>query len=594
MSVETVVGRGAAPASNGPGGPAKAFAPLGAELDALRRRYSDEALANIPKLLILVDRNPLSPTYGCFDRAYWHYRTMDFPCGMAQEMCLPLALANANPFPDNPFYGVARVRELALAGVDFARRSSLPNGSCDDYFPFEQALGATTFSLYGCAETCIILGDRRPESLEFLARRGDWLLHHNESGRLTNHQAFAALALHCVWELTGEKRFAEGRDKYLDIVDSWGTPEGWFYEYEGADPGYHSCTVAFLGKLLVKAKDEALRARIVKTLEPAVEFAWHFMHPDGSYAGEYGSRNTYHFFPHGFEVMAACSEIVGVKAAQIADQFLRLGLPNRTRYYNDDDRMCAHYLYDWFQAFLDFHPARPEPLNTRPNFIKVFPKAGMVVRKTDTYYAVVNLSKGGVLKILDERGPFAGDTGLIGRTEDGRVLVSHLVDERNRVEIGEEIDGRIDLKVSGAMFARKTKLPTPFKQILFRVLNLTFGRFNPNLLRTILQKILITGKPRTDATYARKITLGPDAIEIEDTISRPEGGARFASLSAGSDATSIYVANSNVYQKSVLLPWVDLSGALGDLNAKGSATIKRVFRSTDDRPWGAGGEGSAE
>ena len=64
-------------------------APLSAH-DALACR----ALADIPKILTLQDRTPVSPTYGCFDRAYWHYRMMDFPCGMSQEFVLPLALAS--------------------------------------------------------------------------------------------------------------------------------------------------------------------------------------------------------------------------------------------------------------------------------------------------------------------------------------------------------------------------------------------------------------------------------------------------------------------------------------------------------------------
>ena len=89
----------------------------------------------------LVDRNPYSPTYGSFDRSYWHYRTMDFPCGMYQEFVLPLALVYAYDFPDNPYYRKERVKELALAGIDFARRSSHRDGSCDDYFPYERALG---------------------------------------------------------------------------------------------------------------------------------------------------------------------------------------------------------------------------------------------------------------------------------------------------------------------------------------------------------------------------------------------------------------------------------------------------------------------
>ena len=44
-----------------------------------RDLYVREALSYVPHLTQLVDRNPYSPTYGCFDREYWHYRTLDFP-----------------------------------------------------------------------------------------------------------------------------------------------------------------------------------------------------------------------------------------------------------------------------------------------------------------------------------------------------------------------------------------------------------------------------------------------------------------------------------------------------------------------------------
>ena len=76
-------------------------------------------------------------------------------------------------------------------------------------------------------------------------------------------------------------------------------------------------------KCTARPGSERVAERILKMLRPAAQFAWYFMHPDGSYAGEYGSRNTFHFYPHGFEVMAPHEE----KAGQIADQFLRLGLP---------------------------------------------------------------------------------------------------------------------------------------------------------------------------------------------------------------------------------------------------------------------------
>jgi len=451
---------------------------MNASTQTLRRRYTDEALTYLPRLFQMVDRNRYSPTYGSFDRSYWHYRTMDFPCGMYQEFTLPLALAYAHPFPDNPYYGLERVRELALAGVDFARRSAHPDGTCDDYFPFERALGAMVFSLYACTETVITLDEKRPEFLEFFERRAHYLAHHNETGQLTNHQALAALALYNVYLLTGNEQWRKASDAYLDIVRAWQSDEGWFQEYEGADPGYHTCTIAFLAKLWKKSQDE----RILALLHPAVDFAWYFMHPDGSYAGEYGSRNTYHFYPHGFEVMAPMNP----RAAQIVDQFLIHALPRRTRYFNDDDRMCAHYLYDWMQAYLDFSPVRSsEPINQRPPFQKYFPKAQLYVECTPHYYAVLSLAKGGVLKVTTEQGPIYSDTGLIGATTDGKVLVSHIVDNY-------DIDADLQnhrLRAAGRLCRRRAKLPTPFTQILFRLVNLTLGRFAPNLLRALLQKL---------------------------------------------------------------------------------------------------------
>ena len=85
--------------------------------DGPRDLYVELALPYIPRLLHLIDQNPYSPTYGCFDRAFWHYRTMDFPCGMSQEMVLPLALVYANEYPGNRYQGIGRIRELAEAAI---------------------------------------------------------------------------------------------------------------------------------------------------------------------------------------------------------------------------------------------------------------------------------------------------------------------------------------------------------------------------------------------------------------------------------------------------------------------------------------------
>lgn len=508
----------------------------------MRDRYAELSLQYVPHLVQLADRNPYSPTYGCYDREYWHYRTLDFPCGMSQEFALAFALLFKHELPGSKYHGLERMREIAIAGIHFAEKGSHRDGTCDDYFPFERAMGALVFSLYACTEAYMLLDLDDSELVDFFKRRGDHLAKVNETGRLSNHQAFAALATYNVYMITGDEKYKRVSDDRAELTLSWQhREEGWFQEYEGADPGYHTCTIDFLSKLYQKSGNESL----IPPLKKAVDFAWHFMHPDGSYGGEYGSRNTYHFYPHGFEVMARFTE----KAGQIADQFLR-GLERDKRYHNDDDRMCCHCVYDWIQAWRDYHPERPVPINERPDFVQWFPGAKIAVCKTDRYYAVSALAKGGVTKAFDDVGPIGSDTGMIGEMEDGSVVVTHLVDDQ--CEVAADTDAR-EFQVDGSFCTRRAKLSSPFKIVVFRILLLTIGRFAPNLTRTLIQKLLITYKPRTPYRFSRRVRFLDDGVEIEDTTKDPIPLKR---LSVGPDATSIYVANSNVYQESVLLcPW---------------------------------------
>ena len=536
--------------------------------------YAFEAIRAIPRLVLLVDKNQSSRTYGCFDREFWHYRTVDFPCGMSQEMGLPLALAHKHELGgQNPYWKNPRLAELAIAAIEFARSITHPDGSTDDYFPYERALGAHVFSTYALSETYQALELARPDLIQFFRRRGDWLLANNESGQLANHQAFAALALWNLYDLTGDTKYRDGSNAFRDLTLSWQHDEGWFQEYEGADPGYHSCSIAFFGKLLRKCgPGSETEAKLIEPLKKAVEFASYFMHPDGSYAGEYGSRNTYHFYPHGFEVMAPHTRT----GARIAQTFLERGMPDRRRYYNDDNRMAAHYVYDWIHAWLDWSAERDGGLEEhRAPFERWFSDARILVKKTPRYYAVLSLAKGGVLKVYDERGCFYSDTGLVAETTDGNVLVSHLVDD-HQLQVGESRYG-----ASGFLSRRRHQLSSPLKQIGFRTMNLSAGRFAPNLVRSTLQKVLITGKPRTGVRFAREFVFGDDAITIHDRVDLSgEPRVSLKRLSAASDATSIYVANSNTFQESVLLPWTDLSSHVDDLNRRRTVDLppRRIAR----------------
>ena len=535
-----------------------------------RDLYVQHALASVPHLIQLLDRNPYSPTYGCLDREYWHYRTLDFPCGMSQEMGLTFALLYQNPYPGNPYHQCERMREFAIASIDFAIKGSRADGSCDDYFPYEQAMGALVFSTYTCTEAYQILGLQDERMAAFFRKRGDYLAKHNETGRLANHQALAALAAYNVFLITGDEAYRRTSDDRAALALSWQhETEGWFQEYEGADPGYHSYSIDLLAKLWRKSGNEALVPPLVK----AVQFAGYFMHPDGSYAGEYGSRNSYHYFPHGFEIMAAHTE----KAAQMNDAFLR-GLARDKRCHNDDDRMCCHLPQNYLQAHDDYYPNRPQPLNARPDFLKWMPDCGLVAAKTPGYYAVANLKKGGVLKAFTEEACAASDTGLIAELDTGRVIVSHLMDPAHSVQADPE---RGAFTVEGCFSFRRSKLSSPLKMIIFRALNITVGRFFPNLLRLIVQRLLITYKARTPYRFRRSIRFEPDQVVVEDALPDPIPIKR---LSAGCDATSIYVANSNVFQESVVrIPWWHAGAGLVAQIRESGASWTRTFPASSNK-----------
>jgi hypothetical protein len=521
--------------------------------------YLFEAVRSVPRILLMLDRNPLSPTFGCFDREYWHYRTTDFPCGMNEEFCLVLALAWATEHPQNPFFKNPRLRELVVAALRFAAKSAHQDGSCDDYFPFEKARGATAFSLYAMTESFQLLGLQDAVLREFFARRAGWLLRHQESGKLSNHQALGALALQNVFALTGEARFRAGSESLRDLALSWQHAEGWFQEYEGADPGYQTCTISFLAKLQKKTGDQKLS----EPLRRAVKFAAQFMHPDGSYGGEYGSRNTYHFYPHGFELLAAENS----EALQTTESYLRKGLPQRTRYFNDDNRMCAHYAYEWFQAWRDYAEiaGRAAVEIVFGSQTTWFPAASLLVRRDARNCVIAAANKGGVLKIFSAEGLVHADTGVMLRLEDGTVLVSHLVNSQNEIFWQPE---KNELTVRGKLCRRRAPVMTPLKQMIFRLLALTIGRVNPNWLRSVVQKLFITGKAVTAATFSRTIRFSEKAVEIADEIDLKNVGRAVEAVTAP-DSTSIYVASSNPFQAANLLPVRRLENLLAQLRESG-------------------------
>jgi hypothetical protein len=554
--------------------PAADHVDLVARDPSLRKLYAQAALSQIPRLLASVDRNPMSPTYGCFDRQFWHYRTASFPSEMYQEAVLPLAQVFSFDLPGNRFRGQPRVRELAIAGLRYSARSGHADGSCDDYYPFERALGAAVFSLAAAAEAIVVLAcgagglARDAEIASWLHRRARWIMRHDESGVLANHHALAAIGLWRVAQVTGRAEYAAAAEARVRRVLAWQSPEGWFEEYGGADPGYQTLTI----ECLAKYREATGATWLDEPLGRAVAFCRHFLHPDGSYAGEYGSRGTHHFFPAGFEMLASKLP----QAADLADGRLRAMVSGKLAAL-EDDRMYVHVLPSLIDAYRHWSPLRPEK-PAEPQTAS-FQEARILSHRLGLTHTVVSAARGGVFKHFGGDKPPVTDAGLIVELDDGRVAVSQRHDVSRDVSWPRAGDDA-KLTVAGPLHFVRFERATPLKQAIFHAGMCLAGRFCRTLVRRLLQGRLITGRRRAPIRLAREFRLPTTAEEklvVIDTILLSDPRAKVARMMYGSDHQTAYVAASGAYDESALRPWTDLTEYIETLNQRRFVVIERTF-----------------
>jgi hypothetical protein len=526
---------------------------------APRDALAAAALAEIPKLLTLLDRTPTSATYGCFDRAYWHYRMSDFPSGMSQEFVLPLALAWALPIPGNPYYQAPAVRDWIAAGIRFAASAAHRDGSCDDYYPFERATGAAAFSLYACLEAIRLTDLACDDAITaFLRRRATWLADHRESGRLSNHEALITACLARMEEREPGK-WEDGLRARIARLLSWQGAEGWFDEYGGADPGYLSLTIGLLAEVDRRRPDLELR----EPLRRAIDFFAATVHPDGSTGGEYASRGTLAFFPHGFEIAAAWHG----DAAAINDRALRPLVEGRQPCFADD-HIVGHHLWSWLIAWAEWRDLRPGPI-ALASATRRFDETRLLVDVHGDTRLHLGWSRGGAFKLFHGETLLVSDTGPALATRDGKSAVTHLA---GPTDASIEADRIV---IAGRLAWARTALLTPVKSIVLRLVMLTAGRFCPNLVRRLLQRILVTGRRDAPFAFRRELIWHDGAWTITDTIMPERGWGKVRALGIGHSQLSTTTVMARVWQPAQIAPWIDLSERIAGLKGNTPLIVTR-------------------
>jgi hypothetical protein len=292
----------------------------------------------VPRVISQIDRDLASPTYGAGERYYWKYKMHDYPNARFQESALLFSLLFNNDFPGNIYFNNKKLYSLIVAVAEFWAKIQRKNGSFDEIYPHENSFVATAFSTYAITETFIILKIKPSLDLtNAFLRAGNWLLDNNHP-IVSNQMAGAALALHNLSQLLGDKKFAEGASAKLSILGSEFKKYGYYPEYGGFDIGYSTILLYFLTKLEAKGKNsltEENKTAIHKIEQETDEY--------GRYDHKNKSRQTQYIFPYAFKYFKNRLYDNWLKGLE-KDFVLQPGWM--------DDRFCLFLTINYLETFL--------------------------------------------------------------------------------------------------------------------------------------------------------------------------------------------------------------------------------------------------
>lgn len=495
--------------------------------------YLHKIQAILPRILAFYDNAPTSKTYGLGDRRFWAWKLVDFPNATFQGSCHGLAtLISANLLPWNICKNSIIARILSM--VEGVEKTTRPNGSLEEAFPYESSFGVTALIAHSLICTKKLLNDHlssheKQKFTQCIETLISFISKNIEShGIISNHLAVGAAAL-IFWEKENEKFSGKGQE-ILEIIYKNQSKEGWYKEYTGSDPGYSTLTLNYLGPIYKLDNQENLR----KSLEKYLNFIKYCIHPDGSFGGAYGSRNTRFFYPAGFEMLADEFPI-----AKAISDFMRISIKNNhciTISAIDDINLIPMFNSYALAAkvFIDKQSKKKYinksfqnnnsqegdenislPSISSDLWKKYFPEAGLFICSSPKKFFWIATKKGGAWGQLNKKNmKWQSDWGALWK------------DEHNNYHSGQEITSKVYFHNDKIFLFIPLKkythiLPSPMKFIFLRILNLSLMRFSPfsRIIKKLLVKLLIVKFPRISAHGKRVFDPWKDKPLILDRCS---------------------------------------------------------------------------
>ena len=313
--------------------------PVDQQSDELAVKLQHYVAAQTPRVLTQMDRDPDSPTAGCFDRNYWHYKIRDFPSSILQQGVHTLEAMRRGQIPS--WKTGKPTHEWSVNAINALSRQVDRAGGVDEYYPYERSYPASAFGLYAA---CRVLWDWQREQSNCLAKI-DWAglkrLARHVSRRIesqaSNQQAAGLAGMALASKLEALQLDPQAVQQHADRFFASQHEEGWWDEYGGPDFGYLTVTLDALADYYDATQDD----RALKATDRAVAFLAKLVGVDGRLPSTLNSRNTDYVVPYG---LTRAAQRNGQAAWLVRTLFAEANDPSHFLWATDDRYHC-HYVF---------------------------------------------------------------------------------------------------------------------------------------------------------------------------------------------------------------------------------------------------------
>ena len=467
----------------------------------------------IPRLLTQVNRDPNHPSYGCFDRNWWHYKIRDFPSIILQQGSYTVFLiAQLTEWQDK----ANSLNKLAKAGCRFWTNRAIKSGAFEEYYPNEQGYPPLAFSSLSILKIVAQDKDLLREIQPGIKKAAKQLLKRFES-KAANQQIAGLAAIAYINKFypqyCSDASFLSIKKMTLALQDD----EGWFQEYGGPDLGYLSVALDCLWDLYDLTIDE----EYLTSAKNAFTYIAKLVVANNGNLGMHNSRNTDYLVPYGIVRFLYLEEYQEEAKIVYTILFENCDMPEHF-FSSIDDRYFCHYIgHSIIRARLllenkkipFFNHKKIKESLTKKDMI-YYPNCGYLVF---THEGVNNLT---FLISQKKGGVFSAKNGIASLSDYGwiikkgnRQFITHWWSDRwESNQIINEDTAKITIK--GYLFPHRGEQPTPFLHIFLRLISKIAGYRIINLLKTVM---IFKNKPG-QFEIIRNINVFRDHILLDDLI----------------------------------------------------------------------------